>query len=223
MNHKQSMRKHVYQTLKEAILFRKIAPGTQLVEQVISEKLDVSRTPIRNAISDLEDEGLVTVYPNRGAFVTVPTAVEIEQAYIARKELERAASQLAILKINQKDIEHLRLLITKEKESYKKKDILEYLRINKEFHMELAKKSENKFFIDFIEKMLNQINVYLMLYDVFYDVDIENSQRYLEHEEIVDAIEAKDINKLYHLFDKHMEKSLSYMNLEKNNYSFFDR
>lgn len=222
MKQKQSMKQYVYQTLKEAILFRQIAPGTQLVELTISKKLKVSRTPLRNAIQQLEDEGLVTVYPNRGAFVALPTADEIKQAYAARNELEKASAQIAINKIKQEDIQQLRQLIKLERESYKKKDILLYLDVNKRFHMELAKISENKFFIEFIEKMLNQINVYFMLYDVFYDTDIENSKRYLEHEQIVDAIEEKDMNKLNSLFDHHVEKSFCYLDLEEKRYAFFE-
>ncbi len=221
MNTKKSMKQHVYQTLKDAILFRQIAPGAQLVEQMIAEKLNVSRTPIRNAISQLEKEGLVTIYPNRGAFVTLPTTAEIEQAYEARKKLEQSTAELAVVNVTDKDIKRLMQLIKKERDSYKNKDILEYLAINKEFHLELAKISENKFLIDFIDKLLNQINVFLMLYDVFYDVDIENSQRYLEHEAIVDALEDKDIDRLQLLFHQHMKTSMTYMNLEEKRHTFF--
>ncbi|OIJ12892.1 hypothetical protein BKP35_10025 [Anaerobacillus arseniciselenatis] len=221
MSTKKSMKQHVYQTLKDAILSREIAPGSQLVEQMISEKLNVSRTPIRNAILQLEKEGLVTIYANRGAFVTLPTTAEIEQAYVARKKLEQSTAELAVVNVTEKDIERLRRIVKKERESYQNKDILEYLAINKEFHLELAKISGNKFLIDFIDKLLNQINVFLMLYDVFYDVNIENSQRYLEHEAIVDALEDKDIDRLQLLFQQHMKTSMTYMNLEEKRHTFF--
>ncbi len=215
------MKQYVYQTLKDAILSRQIAPGSQLVEQMISEKLNVSRTPIRNAILQLEKEGLVTIYANRGAFVTLPTTAEIEQAYVARKKLEQSTAELAVVNVTKKDIERLRQIIKKERESYQNKDILEYLAINKEFHLELANISGNKFLIDYIDKLLNQINVFLMLYDVFYDVDIENSQRYLEHEAIVDTLEDKDIDRLQLLFQQHMKTSMTYMNLEEKRHTFF--
>ena len=192
MRQKQSMKQYVYQTLKKAILYREIAPGTQLVEQSICSKLDVSRTPVRNAIGKLEKDGLITVYPNRGAFVTFPTADEINQAFRAREEVEKIATFMAIDHFSSADIKHLRSLINKEQESYKKNDIFLYLDINKQFHMAITKKSNNKFLIEFMEKILNQMNVYFMLFDVFYETNIEESKRYLEHEAIVNAIEAKD-------------------------------
>ena len=65
---RQTTERKVYTHLKDALLARKIAPGTQLVEQIISQKMAVSRTPIRHALKRLEAEGLVQIIPNRGAF-----------------------------------------------------------------------------------------------------------------------------------------------------------
>lgn len=218
MSEKKSMIDRVYQSLKEAILFRRIAPGTQLIEKTIADQLNVSRTPIRHAMSRLEYEGLVNVVPNRGAFVVQPTTDEIYQAFVMRKELESMALRLAMTSIDDQDIDQLKKYIEEERNTYQNNDILNYLNVNKEFHMYLANKSGNAFLVDYMERILDQINVYLMLYDVFYDTNMVESTRFVEHELIVEALNNQDLDRLLHLIDRHMDYSLEYMKLEKPSY-----
>jgi len=218
MSEKKSMIERVYQSLKEAILFRKVAPGTQLIEKTISEQLNVSRTPIRHALTRLEHEGLVNVVPNRGAFVVQPTTEEIQQAFVMRRELESMAARLAISSITEEDLENMKDIIQQERETYMNHDILNYTTVNKAFHMYLAEKSGNVFLMEYMERILDQINVYLMLYDVFYDSNMKDSTRFVEHEHIVDALANQDMDRLNHLIDRHMEFSLEYMRLEKTTY-----
>lgn len=215
-NEKRSMTKIVYRDLKEAILFRKIAPGTQLVEQSIGKDLNVSRTPIRNAMKSLNEEGLVQMIPNRGAFVVQPTVEEIRQAFHMRRQLEKMTAELICATITEQQIERLEAWIAYEIETYQTRDILQYLEVNKQFHMTLVKETGHPFLIDFTERMLDQINVYLMLYDVFYDENLDEKKRFKEHEWIVEALRKRDLSRLLELIDKHMEESLAYMSIDSS-------
>ena len=187
-----SMEQVVYDKLKHSILHRQLAPGTQLVESTISDRLQVSRTPIRNAIKKLASEGLINVIPNRGAFVIQPSLDEITQAYEARIELECVAVRLSIARITKKDIATLKQLVNDERQAFIQKDILKFVKANENFHMTLVKKSNNKFLIGFMQKLVNQINVYLQLFDTFYNVNFEESESIKEHLKIIDLIEKKD-------------------------------
>ncbi|WP_345242843.1 GntR family transcriptional regulator [Pontibacillus salipaludis] len=220
MSEKKSMIDRVHQSLKEAILYRKISPGTQLVEKTIAEQLSVSRTPIRHAMIRLEQEGLVTIVPNRGAFVVQPTVEEIRQAFVMRKELESTAARLAINEVTDEDLKVMRELVSREKETYESVDILRYIHVNKSFHMYLAQKTGNTFLQDYMERILDQMNVYLVLYDVFYDADssMEGSTRFVEHEHIIEALSNRDLDYLLHLIERHMQFSLESMNLDKTTY-----
>ncbi|KGX93054.1 hypothetical protein N781_13805 [Pontibacillus halophilus JSM 076056 = DSM 19796] len=218
MSERTSMIHKVYEAIKEAILFRRLAPGTQLVEQVISLRLEVSRTPIRHALKQLEQEGLVTIIPNRGAFVVQPTLAEIHQAFEIRKELEQMAARLSVHSLEEPDFEEMRRLIKQEKESYTKDSLMNYIEVNNAFHMYLAEKSGNSFLQDYMKRLLNQIDVYLMLYDIFYDVDMKQSDRFKEHEHIVQALEQKDLPRVYELLERHMEISINNMYVEKQTY-----
>ncbi|WP_051744127.1 GntR family transcriptional regulator [Halobacillus karajensis] len=203
----------MYDYLKNQILFRHLSPGTQLVESLIGKEIQVSRTPIRNAMKKLEQEGLVNIYSNRGAFVVRPTLEEIRQAFDMRRHLEKMTLEQIYEHMSEEDFLHLEEWIRHERETYKTRDILEYLDVNKQFHMTLALKTKNTFLIDFTERILNQIHVYLMLYDVFVNEDLYEKQRFKEHELLLDALRKQDLPRLLRLIDQHMEESLNYMSL----------
>lgn len=208
-----SMADTVYQELKRGILFREIAPGTQLVEQTIGENMAVSRTPIRNAMNRLKEEGLVQIIPNRGAFVVEPTIEEIKQAFHMRRQLEKMTVELIYDTVTEEEIEKLEAIIEHEKETYETRDILSYVEVNKQFHMTLVHQTCHPFLIDFTERMLDQINVYLMLYDVFYDENLDEKKRFKEHAWIVEGLKNQDLPHLLSLVDQHMEESLTYMGI----------
>ena len=134
-----SMEQLVYDKLKHSILHRQLAPGTQLVESTISERLQVSRTPIRNAIKKLASEGLINIIANRGAFVIQPSLDEITQAYEARIELECVAAKLSIERITKEDISNLKLLVEDERDAFRQKDMVKFIKANENFHMTLVK------------------------------------------------------------------------------------
>lgn len=217
-NTKQSMEQFVYEELKKAILSRELAPGNQLIESIISEKLNVSRTPIRGALKRLATEGLVNIIPNKGAFVIQPTIEEIIQAYEMRKELEIIGIRFGAKKIDKKDIKELKELTKKEFLSISKKDIEEYLFTNKQFHMKLATKSNNKYLIEFTEKIIDQINIYLILYDLFFDVDMETILSPKEHIRIIELLEQKKFEILEKFLADHLECSLEGIKTKKIGY-----
>ncbi|CDQ20450.1 DNA-binding transcriptional regulator, GntR family [Halobacillus karajensis] len=161
----------------------------------------------------LEQEGLVNIYSNRGAFVVRPTLEEIRQAFDMRRHLEKMTLEQIYEHMSEEDFLHLEEWIRHERETYKTRDILEYLDVNKQFHMTLALKTKNTFLIDFTERILNQIHVYLMLYDVFVNEDLYEKQRFKEHELLLDALRKQDLPRLLRLIDQHMEESLNYMSL----------
>ena len=76
------------QQLREAILSGKLVPGSRLIEQDLSDMMGISRFPLREAMASLEQVGLVTIEPYKGAFVSTPTAAEIEEVYTVRSLLE---------------------------------------------------------------------------------------------------------------------------------------
>jgi DNA-binding GntR family transcriptional regulator len=94
-------------TLEEAIATGEIAPGTVLRQEKLSEQFGVSRTPIREALRRLSAGGLVTFLPNRGVRVRTLSHEELHQAFLVRAELESLATELAVPRITERDLEQL--------------------------------------------------------------------------------------------------------------------
>ena len=96
-----------YEYLKHAIIVDEIPPGSPLVELELSESLQMSRTPIREAMRQLETEGLVTTYPARGSFVTVLTPDNVQEIYELRLALELWALERSIARITDEELDAL--------------------------------------------------------------------------------------------------------------------
>ena len=222
MKEKQSIKIHVYKTLREAILSRKLPPGKQIVENVISNKLNISRTPIRSAINQLAMEGLVEIVPNKGAFVINPTLDEILQAYQLRKELEIMAVELSLNHLKESNLKAMEKMVEKEKEALYKKDMENYLKANQHFHMQLTSQCGNKFLIEFIDKLINQTSIYLILFDVFFEEQSPQPYGYKEHLEIINLIRQKDRKKLKNALAKHFDNAIKSLNI-KSDYSDLDK
>lgn len=102
-----SLRGKIYSTVRENILNGKYAQGESLIEKRLAEELNVSRTPIREAIRQLELEGLVESIPNKGATVKGISRKDVEDIYKIRMLLEGLAARWAIEKMDDEDIKKL--------------------------------------------------------------------------------------------------------------------
>jgi DNA-binding GntR family transcriptional regulator len=134
MEDQYSLRGKIYNSIRENILSGKYAPGESLIEKRLAEELNVSRTPIREAIRQLELEGLVESIPNKGATVKGISNKDMEDIYQIRMVLEGLAAKWAIEQITDEEIKRL-------SESYElmefytsKADIDAISRLNTEFH-----------------------------------------------------------------------------------------
>ncbi len=108
----QSRREHVVEILREAITSGRLKPGDRLIETDLSKQLGTSRAPIREALRQLEQEGLVASYPYRGSEVLGVSQDEIEQVLVPiRITLERYAFAQAITRLVEEDFEELRELV----------------------------------------------------------------------------------------------------------------
>ena len=92
---RNTLRQHIVERLREVVLSGEVPPGTQLVESQLAEQLGVSRGPVREAMRELAEEGLVMNAPYQGTFVAELTVKEIEEIYSLRTVLEVFAFELA--------------------------------------------------------------------------------------------------------------------------------
>ncbi|HBQ86706.1 MAG TPA: hypothetical protein DD811_09550, partial [Syntrophomonas sp.] len=105
-------RNEVYHYLRNAILEERLKPGQRIIERKVADKLSVSRTPVREAIRKLEQEGLVNYVPNRGAIVASLSATDVWEIYTIRSVLEGLAVRLAAQHLNSADMAEIEELMS---------------------------------------------------------------------------------------------------------------
>lgn len=110
---KKPMGEKVYDILREEIIENKLKPGEKLIEMDISKRLDVSRTPVREALKQLEQDGLVIYYPRRGSVVSEISIQDALDFYEVREYLEGLAIRQICLEASRKDIMKLGKIISK--------------------------------------------------------------------------------------------------------------
>jgi DNA-binding GntR family transcriptional regulator len=130
-----------YKQIKEKILSSSVSPGFPLREIVLGEELGFTRTPVREAIKKLEAEGLVQVFPNRGAFVSEFSLNEIEDLLDVREALECKAVHLASRRASREEMDRIRESLEKEQAPVSEEKYLE-LFLGFDFHHEIMKLSK---------------------------------------------------------------------------------
>jgi DNA-binding GntR family transcriptional regulator len=144
LNQSGSLRSKVFNQLQNDILNGLYQPGDSLIETKLSEELGVSRTPIREAIRQLELEGLVHSVPNKGAIVKGISAQDIEDIYTIRMLIEGLAARWAAEKITPEEMDELKDAIDLEEFYTMKNDIEHLLQFDSRFHDVIFKASKSK-------------------------------------------------------------------------------
>nr|GGG79810.1 hypothetical protein GCM10011398_26430 [Virgibacillus oceani] len=165
----------------------------------------------------LADEGLVDIVPNKGAFVVNPTEDEVLQAYVLRKDLEIMAAGLAMERLTEADFLEMSNSVAEEREALFNKDLSTYLKANQSFHMIFVRKCGNKFLIEFIEKLINQTSIYLMLFDIFFEDSSPKPYGYKEHLEIIALFKQQNLNELEMCLTKHFDHAVGSLDV-RNEY-----
>lgn len=109
---KISMSEKVYQRIKSDILENKLKPGEKLIEENLANEFNVSRTPVREALKQLDQDGLITYYPRRGSVVSQISMKDAQELYEIREVLEGLAIRRICMEVNSHNIKILEDIIT---------------------------------------------------------------------------------------------------------------
>ncbi len=148
---------HIFDHLKQAITRGDIPPGSRIVERRIAETMEVSRTPVREAIHKLERDGLVTKQAPSGFVVTGLTPEEIEECFGIRAVLEGYAARLATVRHTPEQLEPLISKIDLFEEHLKKGDLEPLTKINTELHDTIYELTGSPRLIRMINDLKDQI------------------------------------------------------------------
>lgn len=204
----KSMREKVYDTLKQMIIDGVIKPGERIIETEYSNKFQISRTPIREAIRMLELEGLVESQTTGGVIVKTLTREEISEIYKIRIALESLIIEEIIKKINNQDIKKLEKVLKNTKKAFEVKDIEKVFSLFTEFNQILYDIAS----LPKVTGMINNINLYLKR---FRKLSIDNPSRkeeaFEDHVQILEAIKNKELSTAISINRMHLEKSINFI------------
>lgn len=151
------LREQVFQSIKEAITDGLFKPGEKLSETDLADRLNVSRTPVREAIRQLAKTGLVQLQARKGAFVTSPTREDASQLYALREHLEAYAVELVRHNPPLEELRYYRSWFMSMNSTTTKED---YLKADKEFHLMIYRASGNHYLEDTLRNLQDLINLY---------------------------------------------------------------
>ncbi len=154
----RNLKEVVYQRLKENILRGKLPPGVKLPETLIAQQLGVSRTPLREAINRLEQDGFVEIIPRRGSFVRQVSPDEILEDLEIREVLEGLAVREAAHRATPQMIEAMKACFRNFSPSRVEKSLRPYAQQNVQFHHCIIEASQNRKLITLIRNLYDHMD-----------------------------------------------------------------
>jgi DNA-binding GntR family transcriptional regulator len=196
----------VLERLRALILTGEYGPDERLIEEQLAERLGVSRTPVRQALTMLEAEGLVEITPNRGATVCSFSIEDVWDIYDLRAVLEGHAARRAAGRIERRELERLREL-AREMEGLPgqfddhEEEIRALVALNQEFHGTIVEASRNRR----LERLINRTVEIPLMFKAFYWYTLHErtiSNHY--HRQILEALENGDADRAEIIMREHV-------------------
>ncbi len=190
--------------LRDYIISGRIPPGTRLVERQLAEQLGISRVPVREALIQLEKDGLIISKPD-GRYVIELTEQDIHKLYEVRRVLERLAVELATQNTSPERADALRNKLQDMQQAVARQDRSAYVRNDIEIHRLIWSQANNPYLFDLLRTLTGPIFMFV--------ADNANvigwDEAFELHEDLIGSINAGDVRAALENVERHMEDALS--------------
>lgn len=206
-----------YEHIRDAILTGQYPPNRKLILKELSQDLDVSPMPVREALNHLEKDGLVTKIPHQGYTVSPLSLEEMEELFELRIVLETFALKSALARIEERSLEKL-FDLTREMEKYIEEHEIQaehphplnprkkkFMSINREFHLTITSATGYTHLPAILHNIFDKSERYMNLLEFVVGLDRGDL---LDHQNIVQAIQCQDRQKAEGLIKKHIQRVL---------------
>ena len=192
--------------LRDLIVRGELAPGSRLNERVLTARLGVSRTPLREAIKLLATEGLVDLLPNRGAVVAPIDPARIAETLAVMGALESLAGELVCAQASDESLADIRALHYEMLAMHARRDLDGYFRYNQAIHLKIVEASGNAV----LAQTYRQLNANVRRVRYMANLSAERWDAAVqEHEAILAALNARDAVRLKRLLRDHLAAKLA--------------
>ena len=203
---KRGVQERVAHELRNRIARGELTPGTALSETALAQEFGASRTPIREALKQLQTESLVVIKPRVGSFVSAPSRLEINELFEVKEILEGAAARLFANRGNIPELEQLRENVRRSETAVADGDLNQYVELVHEYHGLIMRGAGNSKLLQLYQALMNQL-----LYSQFVHLSVRRSGRApqsdREHQSVLHVIEARDGATAERLMREHVRAS----------------
>lgn len=202
----ESIHTQVTNALRKSIVSSYFRPGEKLSETALAQLFGVSRTPVREALKQLQREGLVEIIPRVGTCVTKPTEKEINDLFTVKEVLEGLAAGLLAKRGKVPELDELEKAMKDLEDAVQNGDIDAYVEANDRFHAVIMKGSDNKKLQDLFQMSSNQLPYSRYVYLTLSQPNrLQKSVQ--EHRQIFEAILSGDEQKAESCMREHVRAS----------------
>ena len=143
IEHHQTLREKILESIRDAILKGVLKPGERVAEPELAERFGISRTPIREAFRQLESEGYLTTIPRKGAVVAALSERDLQEFYAVKSTLEGYAAKLAAKNLTDRELTKLESINGRLKQLASDGDVKSFYKTHNEFHETFLKAADN--------------------------------------------------------------------------------
>ena len=196
-----ALHEQVAHRLRQMLVENRIPPGAKLNERELSEVLNVSRTPLREAIKMLAAEGLVELLPNRGAIAVELTEADVLNTFEVMAGLEAQSGELAAQRITDAELAEIKAMHFEMLAAYTRRDLPTYYRLNAAIHSAINSAAKNPV----LTSTYKQVNARLQALRFRSNQDGEKWKVAVkEHEQIINALAARDPGAMRNVLMSHL-------------------
>jgi DNA-binding GntR family transcriptional regulator len=192
--------------LRRAIVAGELRPGQRIPQEEVATQLGVSVAPVREALRTLEQEGQVTYLPRRGYFVTALRIEDLEEIYELRSILEAHAARRSIVVLDQDALGRIELANQECVSAVEAGDVTAELAANRSFHFAILEAPGQLHTMRVIRTLWDATEAYRALY---YNSPYERRTSLEAHDRILEAVRARDPDRLVAELDAHRERALT--------------
>ena len=201
----------IVNSIYEAVIDQRLAPGTKLSESALCEAFGVGRMRIRRSLLVLASRDVIELQPNKGAFIACPTAKQARDIFEARLSLEPPLANLAAQRVKPADIKNLERHLLKESAAHNAGNRREAIRLSGQFHNSLAMAADNEVMLKMVKDLVARSS---LIIGMFGDSGVTNC-RDDEHAGIIQALRSADGKLAEKLMAAHLVHIKDHLNLDR--------
>jgi DNA-binding GntR family transcriptional regulator len=199
---RQSLTSAVAEKLRDQIIRGEIPEGAQLRQDAIATQYHVSRIPVREALRQLDAEGLIAIVPNRGAIVPALSPDDIEELFSIRALLEPEVLKLSIPRLTEDDFSEADALLHKYAHELQQDHVSEWGRLNSQFHSILYSRANQPRFMAIIRNVNSSGERYTRL-QLYLTHGVNRAHE--EHRRILEFCRQRDVERACKLLREHIQ------------------